>query len=117
VADNEVFCTIDKKGNPSSNHFTVVGNGSDSKGQATIDGVAYTTCLKMEKDTSVKFSLSKPMTMTLYFGDTETASIKIDSTKYTNTTSTLTQALAAGAHELTKADSRNLFAIRLMATE
>ena len=117
VVDNEVFCTFDKKGNPSSNYFAVVGNGSDSKGQATIDGVAYTTCLKMEKDTSVKFSLSKPMTMTLYFGDTETASIKIDGTKYTNTTSTLTQVLEAGAHELTKADSRNLFAIRLMATE
>lgn len=55
--------------------------------------------------------------MTLYFASSETGNIKIDGTKKTSTTSTLTETLAAGTHELTKADSRNLFYIKLEPTE
>ncbi len=113
MPEGTIFCTFDKSGAPSSSFFMVVGNGSNSKGTATIDGQTYTTCLKMESATSIKFTLSVSMKMTLYFSDTETASIKVDNVKKTSSTSTYTETLAEGAHELTKADSRNLFAIKL----
>ena len=112
-----ITCTFDKSGTPSNSFFTVVGNGSNSKGSATVDGVEYTTCLKMESSTSIKFTLTKTMKMTLYFASTETGNIKIDGEKKTSTTSTLEATLEAGDHELTKADTRNLFYIKLEPTE
>lgn len=108
-----VLCTFDKSGVPSSSLFTVVGNGSNSKGSATIDGVSYDTCLKMETATSVSFTLTQKMKMTLYFASTETASIKIDTQKINGTGSTYTTLLEAGSHELTKDKSVNLFGIKL----
>ena len=71
----------------------------------------------MEQATSVKFTIDKAMFMTLYFADTETASIKVDGVKRTSTTSTYSETLDPGAHELTKADSRNLFGIKLEPVE
>ena len=123
VQDNQepiegtILCTFDKNGIPSSSFFTVVGNGSDSKGTATVDGKTLTTCLKMESSTVVKFTLAQPMKMTLYFADTETASIKINGTKIDGTASNYTQNLAAAAYELTKDKSVNLFAIKLEPME
>ena len=117
VIEGTVFCTFDKDGHPSNSMFTVNGNGSDSKGTVTIDGQTYTTCLKMESSTSVKFSIAQKMTMTLYFGSEETVNIKIDGTKVTGPTNIYTTQLEAGDHELTKADSRNLFAIKLVPVE
>ena len=114
-AGDTILCTFSKEGVPSSDIFTVVGNGSNSKGTATVDGQTLSTCLKMESATSVKFTLAQPMTMTLYFADTETVSIKIDGKKVTGSSSTYTTTLEGGQHELTKADSRNLFAIKLNA--
>ena len=115
--EGTITCTFDNSGVPSSDFFTVVGNGSNSKGKATVDGVEYTVCLKIETATSIKFTLPKSYEMTLYFGDTETASIKVDGVKKTSTTSTYTEVLATGSHELTKADSRNLFFIKLVPKE
>ncbi len=114
--EGSIFCTFDKSGTPSSSFFTVVGNGSNSKGVATIDGQTYDTCLKMESSTSIKFTLATSMEMTLYFGDTEIASIKIDDKKISGTGSTYTQTLEAGEHELKKDKSVNLFAIRLQGS-
>jgi hypothetical protein len=65
----------------------------------------------------VKFTLTDSLKMTLYFGDTETGNIKIDGTQKTSSTSTLTETLPAGAHELTKGDTRNLFYIKLEPIE
>lgn len=114
--EGTVLCTFTGSA-PSSSLFTVSGNYSTSKGTATVDGQTLSTCLKMESSTSVKFKLSKKMIMTLYFRDTETASIKIDGTKYTDSANTFTKELEAGMHEITKADSRNLFAIKLVPAE
>ena len=71
----------------------------------------------METSTSVKFTISKKMTMTLYFGASETASIKIDGTKISGSGNSYTTTLEAGAHELTKDKSVNLFAIKLVPAE
>ena len=99
--------------NPS---FTIVGNYSDSKGSATVNGVTYTECLKMESSTSVKFKTAVKMTMTLYFASTETASIKVDGNAYQGTGSSYTLDIEAGQHELTKNKSVNLFYIDLIPT-
>ncbi len=115
--EGTILCTFDKSGTPSSTFFTVSGNGSNSKGIATIDGQQYNTCLKMEKETSIKFVTDKPMLLTLYFGDTETASIKINGVKKTSSTSTYSEQLAPGNYELTKADTRNLFGIKLQPVD
>ena len=115
IPEGTIFLTFtDKNATPSvSGFFTIVGNGSNSKGVATIDGTEYTFCLKMESSTSIKFTIDKPYVMTLYFGDTEKASIKINGTPIVGTGSTYTQRLEAGDYELTKDKSVNLFGIKL----
>ena len=99
---------------PSSSIVTVNGSYSTSKGTATIDGTAYTTCVKMESSTSIKLVLDKKVTATFYFADSETASMKIAGTKIKATGSSYTTTLEAGTHEITKDKSVNLFAIKLV---
>ena len=114
--EGTVLCTF-KDQKPSSSIFTVTGSYSTSKGTATIDGVSYNTCVKMESSTSIAFTLTESKKVTLYFADSETASIKIDGTKKTGDKSSYTETLAAGAHTITKADTRNLFGIKLENAE
>ena len=117
----DVECTF-TGGAPSSNLFDITGNYSNSKGTAVVNGETLSWCLKLESSTSVKFTLEKAMTMTLVFGSTDTKyTIKVDGVKKTGTTDTsvstpqgiLTVGLEAGEHELTKADTGNLFFIGL----
>ena len=111
--EGTITCSFDKTGVPSNTFFTVVGNGSNSKGKATVDGVEYTTCLKMESATSIQFVLTDKRKMTLYFADTETASIKINGKEITGSASTYSQVLEPDSYELTKDKSVNLFYIKL----
>jgi pectate lyase len=111
--EGTILCTFDKSGKASNSFFTVSGNGSNSKGSATIDGKEYTECLKMEKATSIKFTLTKTMKMTLYFGNTETASVKINGSSITGSGNTYVQTLASGEYELMRDKSVNLFGIKL----
>jgi hypothetical protein len=57
------------------------------------------------------------MTMTLYFGPSETASIKINGNKITGSGNTYSQLLEAGEYTLTKDKSANLFGIKLEEVE
>ena len=102
---------------PSSNIVTVNGSYSTSKDTATIDGTAYTTCVKMESSTSIKLVLDKKVTATFYFADREIASMKIAGTKIKATGSTYTTTLEAGTHEITKDKSVNLFGIKLVPVQ
>ena len=113
--DADVFCTFDKSGTPSNSLFTVTnGNGSNSKGTATVNGVTYDTCLKIESETTISFTTTKTMTMTLVFGDNDTKfTMKVDGEKQTGADHQLVMTLEAGTHKLTKADSTNLFYIGL----
>lgn len=109
-----VVCTFDKTGTPSSDRFAVVGNGSNSKGTATYNGIAYSNCLKMESTTSITFTTTETMRLTLVFGDTETISFKLDGVKTVGTGSTYTiDALPAGQHVITKQNVGNLFVLVL----
>ena len=113
--EGTIGCNFQSKA-PSNTSFTVSGNYSDSKGTATVDGVTYTTCLKIESSTSISFTTTEKMKMTLYFGSNDTkCSIKVDGTKVSGNTATktLTTEIEAGSHTLTKADSCNLFYIKL----
>ena len=113
--EGTIGCNFQSKA-PSNSSFTVSGNYSDSKGSATVDGVTYTTCLKIESSTSISFTTTEKMKMTLYFGSNDTkCSIKVDGTKVSGDTATktLSTEIEAGSHTLTKADSCNLFYIKL----
>jgi len=112
VISASVECNFQNKA-PSNSAFTVSGNYSTSKGQATVNGVTYTVCLKMESKTSVSFATDKSMTMTLVFAEGETASVKVDGEKVTSSDNIITYTLPAGSHELTKANTCNLFYIGL----
>ncbi len=107
--------TCDFQSGAASNSFFTITNGntSNSKGTVTVDGVDYTVCLKMESKTSVAFTTTEEMTLTLYFVEAA-PTIKIDGgSKITGANGIITATLAAGPHELTKADSANLFYIKL----
>lgn len=113
--EGTIGCNFQSKA-PSNTSFTVSGNYSDSKGSATVDGVTYTTCLKIESSTSISFTTTEKMKMTLYFGSNDSkCSIKVDGTKVSGDTATktLSTEIEAGSHTLTKADSCNLFYIKL----
>lgn len=53
--------------NDASSGFTIVGSTSNSKGTVTVNDVTYNTCVKMGSSSSVTFSISEPMVLTLYF--------------------------------------------------
>jgi pectate lyase len=102
---------------PSSSIVSVTGNYSDSKGQATIDGTTYKICVKMESATSIKLTVDKKVSATFYFGDGEIASMKLDGSKISATSSTYTTTLNAGTYEIKKGESVNLFGIKLVPAE
>ena len=108
-----ITCSFDKTGAPSNSFFTVNGNGSDNKGTVTVDGVEYTTCLKIESATTIYFKLTDKRNMTLYFGNGETASMKINGNKINGSGSIYSQVLEPGDYTLTKDKSVNLFYIKL----
>ena len=107
---------------PSSDIVTVSGNYSTSKGSATIDGTSYSTCVKMESATNISLNVDKKVTMTLYFSSTDTKTNAIIDGKKSaevnavidSTAKTMTVALEAGAHTITKQDACNLFGIKLV---
>lgn len=101
---------------PSNDIVTVTGSYSTSKGTATYGGVTYSTCVKMESKTNIVVNATKAYKMTLVFGDSETASAKIDGTKISGSGSTYTQDIS-GKTTITKANSVNLFAIVLAPAE
>lgn len=114
VTSGEYLC-IFEGGQPSSTFYTVSGNYSSSKGSFTYEGTTYKWCLKLESSTSVRFTTTEEMTLILGF-DKATANIKIDGSKQVATDGIIRFTLPAGAHELTKADSNNLYYINLIPT-
>lgn len=106
-------CSFTKEG-PSNPFYTITGSFSNSKGSAVVNGETYGWCLKMESATSIKFTTTEKMTLTLIFASTETPNIKINGAKVSSSSGNIiTHELEAGSYELTKADSFNLFYINL----
>lgn len=107
-------CWFTKEG-PSNSFYTIDGNMSNSKGSVTLNGVTYDYCLKMESSTSITFTISEPMTLTLVFGpeDGTKCSVAINGEKYKSLPQTWTIDLKEGSYELKKVDTCNLFYIDL----
>jgi hypothetical protein len=61
----------------SNSGFTFTGSTSNSKGTVTLDGTTYNTCLKMGSSSSVTFTITEPMIMTLYFAASENKRISV----------------------------------------
>ena len=102
---------------PSNNAFTIDGNYSDSKGSVTVNGVTYTDCLKIESSTSITFTITEPMTLTLVL-DASGKGIKIDGEEYTtDSEGIVTVELSAGSLVITIGDSMNLYFISLQSIE
>ncbi len=125
--EGTVLCTFTRgEGNvagASNSAFTLTScNNGVNKGTATVDGVTCTECVKMEGSTSIAFTIAQKMTMTLYFGSADTkCTAKIDGKKAATagavidtTAKTLTVSLETGAHTISKQDTGNLFAIKLV---
>ena len=98
-----------------SDYFTINGNTSSSKGSVTYNGVTYSKCLKIESSTSITFTTTETMQLTLVLGGSTKYTIKIDGEKVTGTTNVIVVTLEAGTHTITKADTTNLFYIALDA--
>lgn len=119
--EGTILCSFSKTGSkdtkavPSNSSFTVSGSVATGQTPETIDGVEYTTPLKMETDTSISFTTSQKMKMTLYLSDVK--KIVIDGTKQTPSSKTYSQELEAGKHTITKGDSVNLWLIKLDPVE
>lgn len=112
-ADGNYVCHFTGK-SPSNSFYTISGNYSSSKGEATVNGVTYTDCLKIESSTSIRFTIATKMTLTLVFAEGSVPDIKVDGEKLTAQDShIITCQLEAGTHEIKKAGSYNLFYINL----
>lgn len=96
----------------SSSFFTISGNLSTGKGTVSYSGLTLTQCLKMESATSISFTVTNNCTLKLVFVETA-PTIKIDGTKYTETSNVISIELNSGSHTITKADTANLFYIEL----
>lgn len=102
---------------PSNGAVTLVaGSYSTSKGTATIDGTAYTTCIKMESATDITVKVDKDVNATFYFGDTESAGMVLDGETISGTSSTYTTTLASGTHAVKRNGKvkNNLYGIKLV---
>lgn len=111
----------------SNSAFTVTGNcyAKSDRETITVDGTAYADCLKMESATSITFTTTQEMNMTLYFGapGATKCTAKIDGQKAMDAgatidlnAKTLTVKLAAGSHSIAKQDAGNLYLIKLVPT-
>ena len=115
-ADGNYACHFTGR-KPSNPFYTITGNYSNSKGQATVNGTTYTDCLKIESSTSIRFTTTEEMTLTLVFAEGTVPNIKIDGTSVSATDShIITHTLQAGVHEITKDRTYNLFYINLTPT-
>jgi len=93
----------------SSEFFDITGNLSAGKGTMSYDGHTLSRCLKVETSTNIRFTTSKPVTLTLVFHFASSKNIKVDGVKHTFSHGILTLELKAGSHMITKADTANLF--------
>lgn len=100
-----------------SEYFTINGNLSSTKGTVTYNGTTYTQCLKIESSTTITFTTTETMQLTLVFGSDDNCNIKIDDEKVTGTTNVIVVTLEAGTHTITKADTTNLYYIGLTVVE
>lgn len=110
---------VTEKGNAGDDYFTFTSvSNQGNPGSYTYEGMQLTKAVKMESDTSIKFTATEAGTLTLAV-DVANKNVKVDGTKYQTVAAgagntipaILTVGLGTGAHEITKGDSMNLYYI------
>lgn len=99
-----------------SSFYSITGNLSSSKGSVNYNGLELTQCLKLESATSIGFTAPSAGKLTLVFGEAA-GNVKIDGVKHTADNGIVTVDLSAGSHQITKADTANLFYMVFVPTE
>ena len=96
-----------------SSYFDITGNLSTGKGTMTYNGQTLTQCLKMESATSITFTTSAALTLTLAIKDGTTFYLD-GAAQNIPADGIFTTSLPAGSHEIKKGSgSSNLFFIGL----
>jgi pectate lyase len=92
-----------------STFYTISGNLSTSQGTVSYNGLTLTQCLKLESSTSIAFTTTAAATLTLVLNDSFNGTVKVDNVNQTVSAGRLTLALPAGAHQITKGTTANLY--------
>ncbi|MDO7873827.1 T9SS type A sorting domain-containing protein [Hymenobacter sp. ASUV-10] len=92
-----------------STFYTISGNLSTSQGTVSYGGLSLTQCLKLESATNIAFTATGAATLTLVFNDTFNGTVKVDNVNQTVSAGRLTMSIAAGAHQITKGSTANLY--------
>ncbi|RZK35862.1 MAG: T9SS type A sorting domain-containing protein, partial [Hymenobacter sp.] len=92
-----------------SSFYTITGNLSTSQGTVLYNGLTLTQCLKLESSTNIAFTTTAAATSTLVFNDAFSGTVKIDNVNQTVSAGRLTVNLAAGAHQIAKGATANLY--------
>ncbi len=96
-----------------SSFYNITGNMNSTNGSVTYDGLTLTRRLKIESSTSITYTTTAVSTLTLVFDDSFTGKIKLDGVDYTASAGKVTiPNIPAGAHEITKNNTANLFYIK-----
>ncbi|MDD5872647.1 MAG: hypothetical protein PUD90_04230 [Clostridia bacterium] len=104
------------KSGTTSSVYTITGNTATDKGTVSYAGLTLSTCLKMEKSTSIKFAAPSSGKLILVFGGSKDASgkaVKVNGTKYKCGSDGIATIgiSASGDVTITKGDPINLFYI------
>jgi pectate lyase len=92
-----------------STFYTITGNLSTSQGTVSYNGLTLTQCLKLESTTNIAFTTTAAATLTLVFNDAFSGTIKVDGVNQTVSAGRLTMSLPAGAHQIAKGTTANLY--------
>jgi pectate lyase len=92
-----------------SSFYTITGNLSTSQGTVVYNGLNLTQCLKLESSTNISFTTTAAATLGLVFNDTFSGTVKVDNINQTVSAGRLTMTLPAGAHQITKGTTANLY--------
>ncbi|MGN7456267.1 pectate lyase family protein [Paenibacillus pasadenensis] len=97
-----------------SSFFAIQGSLSSTKGTVIYDGLTLTSCLKMESSTSISFTAATASTLTLVFNSPDGTKVNIDGAAHAMTNGTVSVALSAGAHSISKNAVANLYYMKLV---
>ncbi|MBF9221973.1 pectate lyase family protein [Hymenobacter ruricola] len=93
----------------SSTFYTISGNLSTSQGSVTYNSLNLTQCLKLESATLISFTTTATATLTLVFNTGFSGTVKIDNVNQTVSGGLFTMSLPAGAHQIAKGTTANLY--------
>ncbi len=113
-------CYFTDSSTATSSFYTFNGSSfNHSHGTATYNGTTYEYCFKMESESTITFTTTEELTLTIVFNDDASSApnVYIDETDYTaeqvGDNWIIETTLEAGSHEISKHDSAYIFYINL----